>query len=190
MRYDVLIVLGYKLTNTFTLPEPVFGCLQKAKQLYAEHVIDKIIVSGKWSIQWDFVGITPPITEASLMKGVLISGGISLEDIYLEEESKDTIGNAYFCKKRIIEPHRYKRIVVVCQAFHAQRVAVLFHLIFGAGYTIDIVPVIVQKNRAAINENEILQEQLQFLSPMKEGDDSFLQKRLYHDPYYTKQFVM
>ncbi len=191
MAYDVMIVLGHKLSPSFTLMPYTISCLQKAKELYQEGIAPKIILSGKWSIQWDFVGITPSITEAAAMIPILLDYGIPKEDIFLEEESKDTIGNAYFCKKLLIEPNNFRKIVIICEDFHVKRVEKLFKLIYGKGYIIDIIAVpTYESEETSVGEEEesILTRQLQFLSSMKEGEDSFLKDKLYEGSYYKNQF--
>lgn len=79
-------------------------------------------------------------TEASIMKEALLQD-FSLEEdnIILEEDSMDTMGNAIFSKlllKDRGELKDIKKILVVTSPFHAVRARSLFRNIFGSNYNI------------------------------------------------------
>lgn len=188
--YDVILTLGNGLTKDWKLPEVVNERLKKIADLYFQKVSDKIIVCGRWSINWDLRNIKPPTTEAEEMKKVLLSFGIPNENILKEEWSKDTIGNAYFAKVKFIKPCGIKTILVACEDFHLQRAKFLFKKVFGNGYQLDFLttPTKEGKNPQFMQlENGVLARQSKFLEGMEDGDDSFLQARLYDDPYYKEK---
>jgi uncharacterized SAM-binding protein YcdF (DUF218 family) len=188
--YDVIITLGNGLTQDWKLPDIVSSRLKKISELYFQKVSNKIIVCGRWSINWDIKGIKPPTTEAEDMRKVLLGLGISDKDILKEEWSRDTIGNAYFSKVKLIKPYQLKTILIVCSDFHLKRVQFLFKKIFNNEYQMDFLttPTESSKNSEFMQmEDNILNRQKRFLETMRDGDDSFLQTRLYDDPYYKEK---
>lgn len=189
-NYDVILTLGNGLNHDWKLPGIVNSRLKKIADLYFQKVSNKIIVCGRWSINWDIKGITPPTTEAEDMKKALLDFGVPDEDVLKEEWSRDTIGNAYFAKIKIIKPHNFKTILVVCSDFHLKRAQFLFQKIFNNEYQMDFLttPTEASQDPEFMQmEDGVLQRQKKFLSEMKDGDDSFLQIRLYDDPYYKEK---
>lgn len=189
-KYDVILTLGNGLTGNWKLPKIVVSRLKYIVELFKKGKSDKIIVSGKWSINWDIKGIKPPTTEAEEMKKVLLDLGVSSDSIIKEEWSKETIGNAYFTKVKILKPNNFKKLLVVCADFHINRVKLLFGKILGDEYEIEYLTTptksIYDKKFMKI-QNDILKEQSKFLEKMEIGDDNFLESRLYNDPYYKRK---
>ena len=188
--YDVILTLGNGLTEEWKLPDIVNSRLKKIADLYFQKASSKIIVCGRWSINWDIKGIKPPTTEAEEMKKVLLNLNVPDKDIIKEELSKDTIGNAYFSKVKIIKPYNFKTILVVCSDFHLKRAQFLFQKIFGNEYSIDFLTTPTESGNDPEFmqlEDGVLKRQSNFLSEMKDGDDVFLQTRLYNDPYYKEK---
>lgn len=188
--YDVILTLGNGLTDEWRLPDIVSSRLKKIADLYFQKTANKIIVCGRWSINWDIEGMKPPTTEAEEMKKVLLSLGVSDKDILKEEWSKDTIGNAYFSKIKIIRHYNFKAILIVCSDFHLKRAQFLFKKILGHEYQMDFLTTPTESGRNPefmLLEEGVLKRQSKFLEEMKNGDDSFLQTRLYNDPYYKEK---
>lgn len=188
--YDAILTLGNGLTEEWKLPDIVVLRLKRIADLYFQKVSNKIIVCGRWSINWDIKGIKPPTTEAEEMKKILLSLGVSDQDILKEEWSRDTIGNAYFSKIKIIKPHNFKTILVVCSDFHLKRAQFLFQKIFNNEYRMDFLTTPTESGKDSQFmqlEEGVLARQRKFLSAMEDGDDAFLQARLYSDPYYREK---
>lgn len=188
--YDVILTLGNGLTGEWKLPEFIESRLKKIADLYFSNISKKIIVCGRWSINWDIKGITPPTTEAKEMRKFLVGLGVNNNDIFKEEWSRDTIGNAYFAKVKIIKPYQFKSILVICADFHLKRAEFLFHKIFSPEYEVYFLTTATDKGGSEefmkLEEN-VLERQKKFLSDMKDGDDAFLEARLYDDPYYREK---
>ncbi len=92
--------------------------------LYKKGHIKKILVSGGQN------GIIKEdnFSEADFIKKNLINIGIPSQDILIEEESRNTIENAAFCKS-ILKANgldNNKTIVLVTSAFHMQRARAIF----------------------------------------------------------------
>jgi uncharacterized SAM-binding protein YcdF (DUF218 family) len=188
--YDAILTLGNGLTEDWKLPDVVSSRLRKIADLYFQKVSSKIIVCGRWSINWDIEGVKPPTTEAEEMRKALSGLGISDKDIIKEEWSRDTIGNAYFSKIKIIKPNSFRSILIVCSDFHLKRAQFLFRKIFGVEYATDFLTTPTESGKDSLfmqMEEDVLARQMNFLKDMKEGDDTFLGTRLYGDPYYKKK---
>lgn len=186
--YDVLLTLGNGLTHDWKLPQIVISRLEYVSSLYKQHIAPKIIVSGKYSVNFILEGIKPPNTEAELMKQHLIQLGVQEKDILVEDQSKDTIGNFYFSKVRYLLPLNMKHILVVCTDFHLKRVTFLAEKILGHAFHIDYMttPSLSIKDKSFMDIQEyIYKRQERFLNSMKAGDHAYLESKLYDDPYYS-----
>ncbi|TMC00158.1 MAG: YdcF family protein, partial [Chloroflexi bacterium] len=63
----------------------------------------------------------PPRTEAATMADVIVAAGIGGERIFLEDESRDTIGNAIYVAERYLGALAPRPVYVVTSPFHLQR---------------------------------------------------------------------
>ena len=88
----VIIVLGRKLESDFTMSNILLERLKRTKEIFEKENNAFIIASGK--------GCYPEKTEAQAMKEWLNQNKI--EDVIIEEESKNTAENAYLKKKKKI----------------------------------------------------------------------------------------
>lgn len=188
--YDVILTLGNGFTENWGVPATVANRLRSVAYLYKHNVSKKILLSGGYSISWDLTDVKPPTTEAAEMKKMLIAFGVPEEAIFLEEESKDTIGNFYFSKIKILKPNNWKQILIVCTDFHFKRVQFISKKILGPEYSLSYqtTPSHSLHDEGFLKSQQIiLERQNLFLSTMQTGDDEFLAKRLYNDPYYKER---
>ena len=122
--------------------------LDRAYALFQAGEVDCIITTGKYSIAAtvdpDVVG---PKTEAEVGKKYLIAtagaqatgvaGTQVLEArIFYEDQSVDTIGNAWFVKTLCLEPLGIRSCVVVTSDYHVNRSRIIFEWILGPQYTV------------------------------------------------------
>jgi len=107
-------------------------------ELFKEGVAEYIIFSGAWSFMYTY---KPPITEARAMQEYAITNGIPYDKILLDEEARDTIGNAYFPKVRIIKPRGWRNVMVVTSEFHLKRTRYVFEKVFGPDYNLKFIAV-------------------------------------------------
>lgn len=104
--------------------------IKKALQLLKNNQIQKLILSGKCSYG------NPKTTEAKLYQEYLIKQGVNKNKLILEEQSRDTIGNAVYSKKIIIKQKLPKTIIVITSNYHLKRALMIFKHIFGEEYKI------------------------------------------------------
>jgi len=74
-----------------------------------------------------------PLTEAASCASYLLAAhpDVHPDDVYKEERSMDTIGNAYFCLAQHVAPRGWRRVAVVTSRFHMPRTRAAFRWIFG-----------------------------------------------------------
>lgn len=108
MTTDAIIVLGKGISVDGTLPEIARQHVRMGAALYAAAPAP-IIMSGAYGL----FERQPSRTEAAAMREYAVELGIPGDQIIVEEESRDTIGNAWFTKVCIIAPRKWRRLVVV-----------------------------------------------------------------------------
>jgi hypothetical protein len=122
-----------------------------------------------------------PMTIAEVMKKYAIERGIPTSAIIKEENSLDTVGNAFFTKRDIMRPQRWKSLVVVTSEYHVPRVRDIFGFIYGNDYLIDVVgtqsalnddPTIIEREKRSL---EIFKNTFKGITP---GDDTAISERM------------
>ncbi|MBN1875410.1 MAG: YdcF family protein [Anaerolineae bacterium] len=129
--------------------EQVKERLDKAYTLFEEGKVDYLITTGKYSIMASIdPNVMGPRTEAEVGKKYLIAkfnaraGNVSgakrrIEDcIFYEDQSMDTIGNAWFVKKICLEPLGITSCIVVTSDYHIERTRVIFEWVLGPQYAV------------------------------------------------------
>jgi uncharacterized SAM-binding protein YcdF (DUF218 family) len=104
--------------------------VERAVEIFRGGVAPRIILSGR-------CGLTdrePAVTEAAAMADHARSIGVPDGALVLEEESRDTLGNAYFTRARFLEPNGWTSVRVVTSDFHLSRAAWVFRKILGGAY--------------------------------------------------------
>lgn len=145
---DVIIILGGGINRDGSLPDLPKKRVEAGIELFKERHAQRIIMSGKYGFWLDESGVIPSRSEAEAMKEYAVALGIPADSILLEEESKDTLGNAYFTKVNFLEKNNWKKVVIVTSDFHFERTKYIFNLVLGHDYSIDYV----------LSETGVLQE--------------------------------
>lgn len=190
-KYDLIVVLGYELERDWKLPKHVLPRLREVAKLYKDGVAPKIATVGKWSLNYERSKTRPPITESRANKKKLVELGVPAKDIITEEDSLDTMGNAYYLKTKIRAKYSFKKMLVVGADFHMERVKFIFDKVFDRGYKIDYLGTPTEKvedKRFIAAQKRILASQKEFLRKMKTGDETFLAPKLYSDPFF-KEYI-
>ncbi|MFW6378832.1 MAG: YdcF family protein [Nanoarchaeota archaeon] len=121
-----LIVLGGGITRGRTLNEHSRKRYEKALEIHDTY--DIIICSTDKSYRK--LDEFRDTSEARVEKEFLVEHGVDESKIYLEEKSRDTFSNAYFCRKDIIDPLDVKRLTVITSRFHMEKTRTVFMLVF------------------------------------------------------------
>jgi uncharacterized SAM-binding protein YcdF (DUF218 family) len=177
MSSEAIVVPGAGLTANGELTEKAVLRMDTAISALEEGTAPYIVVSGSHS----FMLQTPPsLTEAQIMKKHALQKGIDEGAIYIEDESLDTIGNALFTKKKVVELNGWKRLAVVTSKSHLPRTVAIFKHVLGEGYEVQEI---------AAPENVTLKERIYEAMGMrimkevfrgtKPGDNEAIQERLF-----------
>src|SRR5258708_15317976 len=136
-RTDAIVVLGRGVRADGSLGLIARGRVDRALELFNRGVAPRIIFSGRSSLMNDDV---PAVTEATAMASYAGTRGLPPSAALVEEESRDTIGNAYFVRTMWLDPNRWHAIPVRTSDFHLPRPAWLFRKVLGADYDVAFSP--------------------------------------------------
>jgi uncharacterized SAM-binding protein YcdF (DUF218 family) len=100
-----------------------------AADLAGAHPDAAIICSGSHG-----VGRKPRRSEAASMAELIVERGIDRERIFLEDESRDTIGNAVYVADRYLRAIPARQIFLVTSPFHLERSVETFRLVLGPAW--------------------------------------------------------
>jgi uncharacterized SAM-binding protein YcdF (DUF218 family) len=132
---DAIVVLGGGVHPDGTLPRMAISRVARAVELFEYGVAPRIIFSGRCGL----TAPVPAVTEAAAMAALACDFGVPEDACLLEEDAKDTLGNAYFTWARFLEPNGWTSIRVVTSDFHLSRAAWVFRKILGPGYDFALV---------------------------------------------------
>jgi uncharacterized SAM-binding protein YcdF (DUF218 family) len=192
-RADAIVVLGRGVDPDGALPALAKQRVVRAAELFAWGVAPRLIFSGRCSLMTE---TEPPRTEAAAMAEYAIGLGIPRRAVILEEESRDTIGNAYFVLRRFLEPNDWMSIRVVTSDFHIQRTAWVFQKVLGLGYDVAFSPSPSELDHATIaargrEESDISTFLMDWLGPIPDGDPIALARLIWQEhPGYAAQPVV
>lgn len=192
-RADALVVLGRGVDADGALPRLAKQRVQRAAELYAWETAPRIIFSGRCSLMTD---VLPAITEARAMADYALSLGLPRSALLVEEESRDTIGNAYFVLRRFLEPNDWNSIRVVTSDFHIQRTAWIFQRILGLGYDVSFSPAPSELDHSTIaararEEADITAFLMEWLADIPDGDPLALARLIWQEhPGYAEHPTM
>ena len=186
MKHQAIIVLSTKIPKEGTITEDLKLRLDKAIELFFSNSANYLILSGKW----DNPNEKSLITHAEAIKKYCISNGIKEEFIIKEENSLDTVGQAFFIKKDLLKPKNWNEIIIISSDYHIERVKTVFNFILGKDYQINYISVETHLSKS----EEIIKEEknrlkvfLDFFKGINKGDDINIEKQLFlKHPYYKK----
>lgn len=70
------------------------------------------------------------------MREYIIRKGIKSDSLIAEDQSQDTVSNAYFIKESILKVQGWRQIAVVTCKAHAPRMNLIFSHVLGPGYEV------------------------------------------------------
>lgn len=114
---NVIVTLGYALGKGGVMEKPLLGRLEQTLKMAQANPTTPIIVTG--GVQQGGV------TEGYVMKKWLVENGISPDRIYIEDQAKDTVGNAYYSVK-IMKELGAQNMTLITSASHMRRALAVF----------------------------------------------------------------
>ncbi len=180
------ILLGGGITKKGKIPADALTRAKVALKLLQKNEIQKLVLSGGFTSKK-----FSKISEARLFTRYFTNKGISKKKIILEEESKDTLGNAIYCKKLFVKQKLSKQIILITSNYHLKRSLVVFQHIFGKPYKFvgkKSRPFIIHKIQNQLKEMESTGLDDLFISQFKPGDHRKAERLLLKElPIYWKK---
>lgn len=184
---DCIVVLGPGVTPDGSLTRLGKSRVETGVALYKKKKATKILFCGGYSYKLNNV---PQKTEAEAMKDYAISLGVPKKKIFLEEYSRDTLGNAFFARV-FLEKNDFKSFFIVTSNYHLPKTAYTFKKVFGKEFNFEIIPCLTYLRPDEIldrldSEREKLQLYKQFLGSIIDGDKQAIQKIMATLPWYAE----
>jgi uncharacterized SAM-binding protein YcdF (DUF218 family) len=129
---EIIVVLGGGMLPDGTPAPATLARGGAAADLARAHPDAAIICSGSHG-----VGRKPRRSEAASMADLIADRGIDRERIFLEDQSRDTIGNAVYVADRYLSSIPPRRIYIVTSPFHLERSVETFRLVLGPGWNVE-----------------------------------------------------
>lgn len=148
----------------------------RAAQLARERPELVLICSG--GRQLEAADGTP--SEAALMRDLITGWGVAPERIAVEDESRDTIGNAVLTAVRYLRGIEPRPLSVITSPFHLERATETFRHVLGYAWQVQAVAADETDDDVAraVRETAFLQETTAFFAGIKPGDLRAIAKRL------------
>jgi uncharacterized SAM-binding protein YcdF (DUF218 family) len=155
----------------------------RAAQLARERPELMLICSG--DRQLEAADGTP--SEAALMRDLIVGWGVTPERIAVEDESRDTIGNAVLTAVRFLRGIEPRPLAVITSPFHLQRATETFRHVLGYPWQVEAVASDETGDDVAraARETRFLQDTTKFFEGVRPGDFRAMAQRLRERwPYY------
>jgi uncharacterized SAM-binding protein YcdF (DUF218 family) len=164
---EIIVVLGGGVLPDGTPAPATAARAAAASDLARAHPAAAIICSGSHG-----VGRRPRRSEAASMADLIAAAGVDRERIFLEDQSRDTIGNAIYVAERYLGAIPPRHIYVVTSPFHLERSIETFRLVLGPKWGIDGVASAPARDDAerAKHEPRFLMQTRAFLAGIAPGE--------------------
>lgn len=177
-KYNIIAILSEQSVNNEISPETKQR-IKLGLELKKRDLSDILVMSGK-----EIPGnrTNEGLSYAFLMREYAISFGVCPKSILLEEESLDTVGQAFFIKKNILIPNHYKSMVVVSSDYHIKRVKIIFDFICGKDYNLKYFyanTIKMRYEKTKNKEEKSLNTFLSFFKEIESGNDEQILKKLF-----------
>ncbi len=182
-KFDAIIILGYGPVKE--KPNSILKSrLDLGIQLYEKKLAPRLIMSG------GFTNKKFDISEAEGMKRYAIQQDVNPKDIVKEEESGDTLTEFFHLKKKLLEPKRWKRLIIVTSDFHMRRTKLIARKILGPKYKL------IFRSSSAFtlkqflfnlidHENDMYELTESILKNVEPSNDEQIQEILNYHPFYS-----
>jgi uncharacterized SAM-binding protein YcdF (DUF218 family) len=188
-KKDSIIVLSAMLTPERKLDDSAEKRVERAVELFEFGISDYVVMNGGPGRFTDMTFVprgTHPV-HSEVMKKYATDLGVPEDRVLIEDYASDTVGEAYFVKKMILEKRNWKNNIIVTNISHVPRAAVVYYQVLGSSYltTFDLNVISESdKNRLEPEENS-LRLFLENFGGLVPGDSEAIELVLYdkHDIY-------
>jgi hypothetical protein len=129
-----------------------------------------------------------PPSEAAVMRDLIVGWGVAAERVALEDESRDTLGNAVLTAIRFLSAIEPRPLAVITSPFHLERATETFRHVLGYPWQIEAVASDETDDdiERAARETRYLQETTAFFAGVRPGDLPAIALRLRElGPHYA-----
>jgi uncharacterized SAM-binding protein YcdF (DUF218 family) len=172
---EVAVVVGGGIS-----PDGAPTASTTARARAAAHLASKrpdlaIILSGS---DGDGPAATPR-SEAAIMADLIVDTGIDRGRLFLEERSRDTIGNGVEVVSQFLGPIEPRPLYLITSPFHLERALVVFRHLLGFAWQVQAVAAedTADDLDRAKKETFYLQETFAFFEGTRPGDWKAIEKR-------------
>ena len=181
---ELAVVLGSGLTADGDPLPSTTARAHRAAQLAHERPELFVICSGDRQLE------EPPggPSEATLMRDLIAARGIAPDRIAIEDESRDTIGNAVLTAVRYLGSLEPRPLAVITSPFHLERATETFRHVLGYPWQLEAIASDETDDDVAraARETRYLQETTAFFAGVRPGDLRTMARRLRERwPYYA-----
>jgi uncharacterized SAM-binding protein YcdF (DUF218 family) len=171
---EVAVVLGGGVSPTGEPSESTNARAHAAAQLAHHRPQLAVIASGSHGD-----GPAPAKSEARVMADLIVAAGVPAERVFVEEVSRDTIGNAVEVASRYLKKIEPRPLYLVTSPFHLERALVVFRNVLGFAWQVQAVAAEETDDdlKRANSETTFLQETFAFFSGIRPGDFASIEKR-------------
>ena len=138
MTPDIAIVLGGGRVSQDELAARTNQRVDHAAALFRSGRVARLLMTGGISY---LEGTARGASEATLMRERASGAGVPPEAIWLEERSRETLGNAYFSRVDVLDPNEWRRVLVITSDFHVARARALFEKVLFPDFRCAFEPV-------------------------------------------------
>lgn len=172
---DVIICLSASMDDQGNVGESGKQRVVEALEVLKRKRTKNILFSG---------GYMRPEQSVSLAQGLLnyaktLAPELDEQTVILEEQSRDTIGNAVFSRK-LLKDTAYKRITLVTSDYHMKRSLWIFKFVFGGEYHVEAIVAesddVTRAQHKSIEESHLAETILMF-EGIKKGNMKAIEKR-------------
>ncbi len=188
MEYDCAIVLAHDLNKDNTLEKQTKNRVKLSIEQYKVGRVGKLIMSGGHKD----LGVGYGVSEAEVMIKYAAERGVKPTDLIGEDVSLESVGELIFCKLGVIDPRRFRKILVISNNYHLVRLGQIARIVFDANYSVDFAGVkddFDEEQVRTVNEKErkSIETFLRTFGQIKPGDSNvFLETLLREHEVYNK----
>lgn len=163
-----IIVLGCGIDAKGNLSPDATASVQLGANTLTEAQDTCLIMTGNVSYKATF---KPSISEAQAMKDYAVSLGVSVSKIFVETESKDTLGNLFFTKQNLLLPLEITDTTIVRGPNHSNgRINYLANKVLGGEYNYHLIEPDIERPDEQEREQKSLALAKKWLDSIPNGD--------------------
>lgn len=182
---EIAVVLGGGISPHGVADPATVARTEAATALARQRPLLGFVLTGRQSGR---EGVLYPVSEAQWMAEKLAEEGVARDRMVLEDESRDTIGNAVLVAARHLQDLEPRPLWIVTSSYHMARSVLAFAATLGARW-----PIRTRTSPAAIDdafrsaaEAKFIQETSEFFDGIDIGDlDAIVARLCERYPHYA-----